>query len=297
MKTAYKFLLLFIAFTSLTFAQGKTETIYLESQYMENREVTIWTPENYSPINKNKYVVLYMHDGQNVFNNETAFNGLSWNAAETAQKVIDEGIVEPFIIVAISNTSNRFYEYFPQKSAEYLDSGDLESVEKTTGTSNHEFTADAYLKFIVNELKPFIDKNYNVKTDAIDTAIMGSSMGGLISFYAVCEYPNTFGKAACVSTHWTVTDDFGNTTIAEATRKYFESAIPDAGSHRIYFDYGSEGIDANYAPHQEQIDYLMKHKGYVNGENWLTKQYQGADHTEKSWSERFDKVLTFIFKP
>lgn len=297
MKIAAKLLLCLISFAPAVYSQGKIEILTeLKTEYVKNREVRVWTPEQYNTNNQEKFPVLYMQDGQNIFNDDESVSGMSWHAAETAQRLIDEGTIEPFIIVAISSSQNRFYEYFPQKSAEYLDDNDLEQIEKITGTKQHDFISEAYLKFITEELKPYVDNNYRTASEASDTTIAGASMGGLIALYAICEYPDIFGQAACVSTHWPVTSDYDRTNAAEAVRKYLDGNLPSPENHRIYFDYGSQGVDQYYGDHQKQVDNLMSQKGYTMGENWTTKRYQDADHNEKAYAARFDEILMFLYK-
>ena len=154
--------------------------------------------------------------------------------------------------------------------------------------------SDNYLKFIVSELKPFIDNIYSVYSDQQHTFIAGSSMGGLISLYAICEYPNIFAGAACVSTHWPGVTNIENNPIPAALFDYMKNHLPDPKNHKIYFDFGTETLDANYEPFQLQADQVMKSKGYKEGKNWLSKKFERADHSEKSWAERLDVPLVFL---
>ena len=122
------------------------------------------------------------------------------------------------------------------------------------GYQKYGITSDDFLKFLVKELKPFIDKNYKTQERQSSTYLAGSSMGGLISAYAICEYPNTFGSVACFSTHWTAL----NGVFIE----YLKNNIPNPSNHKFYFDYGTLGLDSQYETYQIKVDSLMIAKGY-----------------------------------
>src|SRR5262245_60757731 len=147
---------------------------------------------------------------------------------------------------------------------------------------------DAYLKYLVTELKPAIDARYRTLSDRAHTSIMGSSMGGLISLYAICEYPDVFGGAACLSTAWTVA---GGVTTHDLVK-----SLPDPKTHRIYFDFGTETTDGKYEPLQQQVDAQLKAAGYIEGRNWITKAFPGEPHSERAWRKRVDVPLQFLLR-
>jgi predicted alpha/beta superfamily hydrolase len=147
---------------------------------------------------------------------------------------------------------------------------------------------DPYLKFIVQELKPFIDSSYWTLPAMADTFLMGSSMGGMVSAYALCEYPEVFGGAACLSTHWPA--------VQGKMANYLADRLPDPQSHRLYFDYGTETVDAQYEPFQRVVDDVLRAKGYVEGNDWVTRKFCGEDHSEQAWRRRVDIPLRFLLK-
>jgi predicted alpha/beta superfamily hydrolase len=176
------------------------------SKYVTARNVDIWLPEGYS--DNKKYAVLYMHDGSMLFDSTNTWNHSEWGVDETIAKLAQENKIKDVIVVGVWNGGGtRHADYFPQKPYE-----SLTQIEKDTVTAQLQRigrikgrfkpVSDNYLKFLVSELKPYIDKNFATKTDRKNTFIAGSSMGGLISMYAICEYPKVFGAAACMSTHW-----------------------------------------------------------------------------------------------
>ncbi len=266
------------------------------SKFVTPRNIDIWLPEGYSP--KKKYAVLYMHDGQMLFDPATTWNKQAWNVDDLAARLLAADSVRPFIVVGIWNGgATRHSDYFPQKPFERMNQAEYDTVQaqlKRVGAPEvFRPQSDAYLKFLVKELKPYIDRTYSVNADRAHTLIAGSSMGGLISLYALCEYPEIFGGAACLSTHWVGTFATEHNPIPKAFLRYLEQHLPDRHSHRLYFDCGDQTLDALYPPIQKQVDALMKKKGY-SSHNWLTRYFPGDDHSEAAWSRRLHLPLHFL---
>jgi len=262
------------------------------SKYVTPRNVDIWLPENFNP-NK-KYAVLYMHDGQMLFDGSINWNNSEWKVDESYTELSKKIKLKNCIVVGLWNTgATRHSEYFPQKAFESL------SKELQNQTLEKYFLgkvqSDNYLKFIVEEVKPFIDKNYPTLKNRENTYIAGSSMGGLISMYAICEYPEVFGGAACLSTHWIGITDLLNDEIPNAFENYLRQKLPNPKTHKIYFDFGTEGLDSHYEKHQNKVDQIMKVKGFDKN-NWTTKKFESADHSENAWSKRFSIPLEFLLK-
>lgn len=267
------------------------------SAFVEPRNIDIWLPEGYTP--ENKYAVIYMHDGQMLFDSSTTWNRLDWGVDETLGKLMSEKKVKPCIVVGIWNTPKRHMEYFPQKTLNYLTKKQIDSLmnanrgEGTPKLFEGGIISDNYLKFLVTELKPFIDKTYATHTDSGNTFIMGSSMGGLISMYAICEYPEVFGGAACLSTHWPGVFTVENNPVPGALLSYLREHLPPPGKHLLYFDFGTETLDNLYEPFQNQADQILKDKGYDKN-TWITRKFEGADHSEKAWSRRLHIPVMFL---
>ncbi len=268
-----------------------------QSEWVTPRNIDIWLPENYD--GKKEFAVLYMHDGQMLYDSTTTWNHQTWDVDDIVENLIKKEKVKNFIIVGISNAgAKRHHNYFPQKPFDNLSNTEKDTVSnqlQRAGRSAGDFqpNSDNYLKFIVTELKPVIDQKYAVYTDRENTFIAGSSMGGLISIYAICEYPEVFGAAACMSTHWPGTFTMDNNPVPDAFISYLQTSLPDPADHKIYFDYGDQTLDAFYPPLQKRVDELMILKGY-NEKNWKTQFFKGKDHSEKSWNERFEIPLIFL---
>ena len=282
-------------------SKSKIETVEkFKSDFVKTRKVEIWLPAEYASEPKRKFPVLYMQDGQNIFNAETATNKTAWEADNTAAKMITANVIEPVIIVAIWNTDLRYLEYFPDKAAANFtadDTAQIEKVKKISNISETEYLGDEYLKFLTQELKPYIDKKYRTLPDAANTSICGSSMGGIISIYAICEYPDVFGQAACISTHWPLLIDNSHGGPANALKQYLYEKLPAPKNHRIYYDHGTATMDRFYEMHQKSIDNMMRLKGYELNKNWHTRKFENAAHNEIAWQSRFDQVLQFLYRP
>jgi len=260
------------------------------SKFIKPRNVDIWLPDGYSE-NK-KYAVLYMHDGQNLFDATKTWNKQEWRVDEIVSDLTKKDSIKEIIVVGIWNIPEiRHQDYFPEKAYDLLSQKDKDSLKKY----NMTFNADAYLKFIVNELKPFIDGNFSTLPDSLNTFVSGASMGGLISMYAVCEYPAVFGGAACISTHWPGVTPSAYNPIPKAIFKYMESKLPSPQTHKFYFDYGTETLDKYYPQYLEDVDRVFINKKY-NNKNYMNLEFEGAEHSEESWNRRFDIPLTFLLK-
>lgn len=238
----------------------------------------VWLPRDYSP--ENEYDVLYMHDGQNVFNPATSYGGIAWETDSVMLSLVEKGVIRPAIVVAIWNSPKRFQEYMPNEPYEKI------QALREASQAEDELLSDEYLRFIVEELKPFIDMEYPTRKDASSTFIMGSSMGGLISLYALMKYPDVFGGAACISTHWPALDGL--------FLEYLPENLPDPGNHKLYFDHGTINLDSLYHPFQARVDSIVEASGYVSGHNWITLAFDGDDHNEASWRARLHRPLTFL---
>ncbi|MDE5419425.1 hypothetical protein L3049_15620 [Labilibaculum sp. DW002] len=295
-------LLLFIGFIGNSQNKGNVigtidEYPDFQSKYVTMRNVDVWLPEGYSETHK--YSVLYMHDGQMLYDPEKSWNKQAWDVDNVATELLKANKIKDFIVVGIWNGGQtRHIDYFPQKPFEDLSQTEKDTVNaqlKRSSRTNEIFkpVSDNYLKFIVKELKPFIDKKYSVHTKKENTFIMGSSMGGLISMYAICEYPNIFGGAACLSTHWVGTFTLDNNPVPNAFINYLSENLPNPRGHKIYFDCGDQTLDALYPAIQEKVDAVMTAKGY-DDTNWMTKFFPGENHSENAWNKRLNIPLEFI---
>lgn len=273
---------------------------HFSSKYITSRPIDIWLPENYSKAKK--YSVLYMHDGQMLFDKNITWNHTAWDVDDVTSELIKKTLIDEIIVIGIWNVGqDRHSDYFPEKPYTYIGEDSKQEISKNLKESgiitSQKFQpkSDNYLKFIVEELKPFVDRNYSVKTDVGNTFIGGSSMGALISWYAVCEYPKVFGGAICMSTHWIGTILNTENPIPNAFLKYLDLYLPSPGTQKFYFDCGDQTLDRFYPQIQKKVDALMKNKGFSEYQ-WMTKYFKDENHSEIAWSKRLHIPITFLFK-
>jgi predicted alpha/beta superfamily hydrolase len=235
----------------------------MEGDGIKPRDVIVWLPPGYERSSEKRYPVLYAHDGQNVFDPATSFTGVDWQIDETADRLIREGKLQEIVVVGIYNTADRGreYSYTPQ--------------------------GRAYMRFIVEKLKPFIDKEYRTLPDREHTAVMGSSMGGLISFLLVWNYPQVFSQAACLSPAFAYRD-----IIAPSLVENYTGANKKI---RIYIDDGGMGLDAQLQPGCDAMLRALQANGFKMGENLEWYRDPEAEHNERAWSKRVWRPLLFMY--
>lgn len=275
------FLFLFSTFllNSIDIASQKKEEIIstksdnvslLEKEFMYgelikiSHKIWLYLPPNYTNSIK-KFPVIYMHDGQNLFDDATSYIG-EWKIDETLNELFKK-TGKGFIVVGIENAGEqRINEYTPFKNEKY-------------GGSK----GNIYIDFLINEVKPYIDKNYRTKTNAKNTAIIGSSLGGLISFYGGLKYPIVFGKIGALSTSFWFSDEIY--TFAEENGNQKKS--------KIFFlvgDKEGEGM----VPDTKKMEKLLIKSGFPS-KNIQTKIVAEGKHNETLWETNFLEVITFLF--
>jgi len=262
-----------------------------QSKYVDARNVDIWFPEGYS-VNE-KYPVLYMHDGQMLFDSSKTWNHQEWKVDETVSLLIKNGTIKPCIVVGIwNNGPKRNFEYFPEKALNYLPEEQKDTLMKNM---KYPMQADLYLQFLVYELKPYVDRYYSTLSSPENTFVGRSSRGGLISMYALCDSSLFFCVAICILTPWIVGINAPNELISELILRYFKEHLPLRKTHKFYFDHGTKNLDSNYVKLQIKANKILKKGGYRN-KNLLSLVFEGKDHLGPDWSERFNIPLTFMLK-
>lgn len=262
------------------------------------RMIDVYVPSKYRVQQKAK--TLYMHDGQMLFDSTQTWNKQEWRVDELFDQQLKGIHYTPFIVVGIHNDPpNRYAEFFPQKVANYMpDSYRNQLLAKLW---NGQLRADAYLNWIEDTLVPFIEQAYvNVGTKTQDRMVLGSSMGGLISLYALCEKPKLFGAAACLSIH-TPMINFGmfEEGMVEAMvipfNLYLEQELKADKKHKLYIDRGTETLDAYYGPYHDRLLNTLARIGYnTKNSRFLEAVVPGAAHDEKSWAKRLDVPILFM---
>ncbi|MEL6244238.1 MAG: alpha/beta hydrolase-fold protein [Pseudomonadota bacterium] len=260
------------------------ELIYwrdVPSQFMEpDRHVEIWLPPGYREDSERRYPVIYMADGQNLFDPRLSYTRTDWGVDESIVRLMNAGEIEPAIVVGVWNTERRAHEYSPWHGA------------------------PDYARFLIEELIPKVNAEFRTLTGPENTMHAGSSMGGLISWHMVKEHPDVFGSCGCVSTHvslsdWQIANYIGQIEPKDPEdRTLFIDRSMDSGpapSHgRYWFDWGTAGLDATYPePHARLRDWYLA-AGHIEGETVVFREYPGADHNETAWRARADDVFRFL---
>jgi predicted alpha/beta superfamily hydrolase len=240
------------------------------SSYLpHDRTIIVYLPPGYDPSHIRRYPVLYLHDGQNIFDRATSV-GEEWGVDETAQGLIESGAIEPLIIVGVYNTGeHRIDEYTPTGSAKMHKGGQ----------------ADLYGRMLVEELKPFIDARYRTLPSAANTGLGGSSLGGLLTMHLGLRYPTVFNKLAVLSPSvW-----WDSRVIVREVRSLHRK-LP----LRIWLDAGTREGDRVCEDARLLRDALIE-KGWTLDSDLKYFEAEGAEHNEQSWGSRVDPILRYLF--
>jgi len=244
--------------------------------FANRRDVLVYLPRGYRRFSRIRYPVLYLHDGQNVFDAATSFAGVEWGVDETAQRLIRKDLIEPLIIVAVANTGEeRIHEYAPTR-------GVIDTSAKRKKRSRG--LARNYGRFLIEELKPYIDKKYRTKREAEFTGLGGASLGGLLTLSLGLWFPNVFRRLIVMSPSvW-----WDDQVIVKMVEK-----LDDKLPLKIWLDSGM------YEPGWERARTLcaaLVEKGWKMFDDLQYMEVEG-DHSEAAWSTRVDPALRFLFPP
>jgi enterochelin esterase-like enzyme len=269
------------------------------------RHVSIYLPPQYGAAPDARWPVIYVHDGQNLFDPRIANTGVDWGVDEAMETLVRTENLPPAIIVGVWSTPDRRFEYAPTGVLERLDPDVLPMALREFPDTRR--LADAYVAFLAEELKPRIDAAFRTRSDRDHTFLMGSSMGGLISLYAMAERPDVFGGAACLSMHWPigVSEPFvgekpnpaWRPAVLSAFRTYLAARHIDPATHRLWIDRGTGFLDHVYEPYLEDMKPILASMGFRPGDTLEARVYPGANHNETAWRARLTDPLKFLLQP
>src|SRR5689334_4816515 len=237
----------------------------LKGAGLQERDLVVWLPPGYSTDSTRRYPVVYMQDGQNIFDPVTSAFGVDWSIDETADDLIRKKLIEPIIVVGIYNTSDRMKEYTPG------DKGTL------------------YMDFVVKTVKPLIDSTYRTLPDRKHTIVGGSSAGGIISFMLVWEHSDIFSKAICMSPAFQ--------SLSPGGWDYARVVQTSNGKKKdvfFYIDNGAIGLDSQLQPGIDSLLTALKSKGYEEGKDFVFLRDPTAKHSEADWARRFPRALVTV---
>lgn len=217
--------------------------------------IRLYLPPSYEENSLRRYPVLYMHDGHNLFFPEEAFTGDTWEVKETLELLDEMNITGEVIVVGVS-PADRLREY---TKPGYEDYG----------------------RFLAKELKPLIDRTYRTLPDPQHTAVMGSSLGGVVSLFCAWEYPEVFGKCACMSSTFAMEDDLRERIANEPKRKV-----------RFYLDSGGRGDNFEVT---KAMTELLQRRGYEYGRDLIYLAFPQSGHSESDWAVRAHIPFQYFF--
>ncbi len=223
------------------------------------RDIVVYLPPSYG-VSAKRYPVVYMQDGQNLFDAATSFAGVEWQVDETLEALSAEGL-ETIVVGIPHGNEQRLYEYTPPVNPWWRGAG------------------DRYVAFVVETLKPLVDRSFRTQPDREHTGIFGSSLGALISLYAFFERPDVFGRCGAMSPSLWV----GRGVINHYVRPPLDGA-------RLYLDHGTRESSA-----RRLVDRLLE-IGYRSGDNLLYVVEEGGQHTEAAWARRLPDALRFLLR-
>lgn len=247
------------------------------SRFVKARDVIVWLPPGYDAQEERRYPVVYLHDGQNVFDGATSFiPGREWRADEAADRLIRSGRLPPFLMVAIANTPDRMAEYTSEPDSGH---GGGRSAE--------------YFRFLLEELQPFVDANYRTLAGPGNTAVIGSSLGGLAALDLGLAHPERFGLVGCVSPAvW-----WADTAIVRRVRAGAKAPL------RVWLDVGTEESTGAatgrkvWLEHARLLRDALVSRGWREGADLHYEEAEGARHDEASWAARIERILSFLLAP
>jgi enterochelin esterase-like enzyme len=254
----------------------------VESAFFDvTRHVSIWLPPGYETGSERRYPVVYMHDGQNLFDPRIANTGTDWGVDEAMMRNVEAGLHAPAIVVGVWSTNIRGYELSPWHGG-----------------------AD-YAAMLIEEIMPRVNAEFATLTGPENTFTMGSSMGGLISFYLVRSHPEAFSACGCVSTHVPLSPgqaaDFLGLDADPARDRDTPYLVADAQANaplpegvRLYLDYGSATLDETYPPLHDALRPWLEAQGFTEADSYAMREFPGAPHNEAAWRERVHLQLAWL---
>lgn len=264
---------------------------------LPEQRLTIWLPPGYDTETR-RYPVLYMHDGHNLFDPAKSNFNKVWAADKAMLAAVSSGKVEPHIIVGIwAPGADRYRQYLPASIFAAASGTPRAAMEAMTGGP---VISEAYLDWLSGPLKQWVDASFRTRPGRDDTAIIGSSMGGLMSCYAFLERPQVYGRAGCVSSHWPAARPRvmgeANPELIALWDTWFATRLGNPDGRRLWLDHGTATLDAFYAPYQQAIDARIAASGWARGTDWESRVYPGAEHEENAWARRLPEVFEWLLR-
>ena len=264
---------------------------------LQTQRMTGWLPPDYTS-GQRTYPVLYMHDGQNLFVRAVSAYNKIWAADQAMLDGVQAGLFEPHIIVGIwSHGIDRNRQYLPQWIHQHAPDALRSSF---TARAGRTVLSDAYVTWLSGPLKACVDRSFRTRPGPAHTAMVGSSMGGLISCYAMAKQPHIYGRVAALSTHWPVmlpprVDDT-QALLLDLWDQWLQTYLGAPGGRRLWIDRGTEDLEASYAPYHARITQRLHTLGWTPGTDLESRIYPGTGHDEDYWGARLPEVFRWLLR-
>lgn len=263
---------------------------------LPGREIFVWTPD--AAETHPRLPVLYLQDGQNLFDSRRVVFGAAWEIDASISRLVDAGLIPPTIVVGIACAADRLAEYAPALILRATDPGARAAVNTAWGAH----PSDAYARLVTDRIKPLIDGAFRTLPGPDTTFVAGASMGGVAALELLARRPDLFAGAAALSAHLSLLpvdgseyrpDGFAR-DVAAAVGSFARDHLPPAGRHRLWLDRSELDVDRHYGPsHTAMVDALLE-KGYRPDVDLVSRTFMGVGHNEAAWRDRLDPALAFL---
>lgn len=272
----------------------------LDAGALPAMNVTVWLPPGYDAAEARRYPVLYMWDGQNLFDPAKTHYSKAWMVQDVLGGMVAAGAAEPHIVVGVGSPPGadryRVYLATPLYHGMAGDPGLQANMRMAGGIP----AGESMLAWTADVLKARVDREFRTKPGPGDTTIVGASMGGLMACYAAVERPEVFGRAGCVSAHFALADPELAKQHAPAIEKawtdYLAARLGPPNGRRVWMDHGTATLDAYYAPWQRAVARDFASHGWREGEDYTARVYEGAEHDENFWRQRMPEMLAWLWR-
>ncbi|MBN8816248.1 MAG: alpha/beta hydrolase [Sphingomonas sp.] len=260
------------------------------------RDVFVWVPD--APVPQGGFPVLYLQDGQNLFDARLVPFGTAWEADRSVSRLVDAGGIVPVMVVGIASTAERFTDYAPASMMAQLPAPARAAVELAWG--GRARSAD-YARLVIEDVKPLIDRHFPTRPDPEATFVGGSSLGAMAALEILSAYPDQVGGALCLSAHFSLLPVTGTEQLpagfgadVTAAAAGFAADLPRAGRHVLWIDRSALGIDRFYGPSHTAVADVLKARGFIQDVDLVMRCYPGVGHDEGAWRDRLDDALSFL---
>lgn len=266
---------------------------------LPDQRTSIWLPPEYAAQPGRRFPVLYMWDGQNLFDPAKTHYGKAWMVQDVLSAMVASGTAQPHIVVGIWSPpgKDRYRHYLPQFAG---DNAGGEVAANIAEMAGGPIASQRQLDWVADTLKLRIDAKFRTQSATKNTTVIGSSMGGIMSCYAIAARADIFGRASCISAHFALVDPelapANEAQIVGLWADYLGADLGPPKGRRVWMDHGTETLDSYYAPWQKMVSADFAASGWQEGTDFIARTYEGAAHDENSWRARLPEILEWLWR-